>query len=132
MNVPTVHLPSAPGGDGLLTLKPDPLHLRGANRAQIHAFLRKAREFKIPNREYTREVRSREITVRYRDALHPTPFRSFRTPYKLSIAGITKIMDPPPAAHYENMVKRMDSLFLGLELSYPRAVLSLWELSEAA
>lgn len=132
LNVPAVHLPSAPGGDGLLSLKPEPLHLRGANRAQIHSFLRKARDLKVTNREYTKEVRSREITVRYKDALHPTPYRSFRTPYKLTIAGITKIMDPPSAAHYENMVKRMDSLFLGLELSYPRAVLSLWELSETA
>lgn len=129
-NVPPVHIPNAPGGDGLISLKPEPMNLRGTNRAQIHSFLRKAREIKMTSKEYTKEVQSREIVARYKEALNPTPYKSFRTPYKLSIAGITKILNPPPVAHYENMVKRMDSLFLGLELSYPRAVLGLWELSE--
>lgn len=131
LNIPSVHIPNAPGGDGLINLKPEPLSLRGANRAQIHSFLRKAREIKMTSREYTKEIQSAEIAKRFHDALHPTPYKSYRTPYKLSIAGIGKIMDPPPSSHYENMVKRVDSLFDGLELSYPRAVLALWQLSES-
>ncbi len=129
INVPSVHIPNAPGGDGLLTLKPEPVKLRGSNRAQIHSFLKKARAMKMTNREYSKEVHSADIVKRYRDALNPGPRRTFRTAYKLSLAGIGKIQDPPPVSHYLNMVKRMDSLFDGLELSYPRAVLALWQLS---
>jgi hypothetical protein len=131
LSVPQVHLPASPGRDGLLSIKPDKLSLRGGvNRAQIHSFLRSARGLKLPSREYAKDLQAAGIAQRYHAALHPTPYRPFRTAYKLSIDGIGKISDPPSAVHYENMVRRIDSLFRGLELSYPRAIQGLWELSE--
>jgi|GEM_PF-5762224 len=131
-NIPAVHIPGAPGGDGLINLKPEKLSLKnGANRAQLHSFLRNAHEMKLPLKEYAKELQAAGIAKRYHAALHPTPYQSFRTPYKLSIAAVGKITEPPAAVHYENMVKRIDSLFNGLEFRYPRAVVSLWELSES-
>lgn len=132
IRVPEVHLP---GGDGRLpmaaTPKPGSLGLQGVNRAQIHSFLRQARALRLPERTYGTEVRSLEIANRFAPALHPTPYRSFRTAYTLSLAKILRITNPPSPVQYENMVKRMDALFLGLDFYYPRAVLSLWQLSES-
>lgn len=132
LNIPAVHIPGAPGGDGLINLKPEKLSLRnGANRAQLHSYLRKAREMKLPVKEYAKDLQAAGIAQRYHAALHPTPYQTYRTPYKLSISGVSKITEPPSAVHYENMVKRIDSLFNGLEFHYPRAIVSLWELSES-
>jgi hypothetical protein len=131
-NVPEVHIP---GGDGHLpmtsTQKPGSLGLHNVNRAQIHAFLRQARGLKVPERVYGTDVRSREIATRFAPALHPAPYKSYRTGYQLSLAAIGKISGPPSATQYENMVKRIDALFLGLDTHYPRSVLALWQLSEA-
>jgi hypothetical protein len=132
INVPEVRLP---GGDGRLpmasTPKPGSLNLQGVNRAQIHSFLRQARSLRLPERTYGTEVRSREIANRFSPALHPTPYRSFRTGYQLSLAKILRIANPPSPIQYENMVKRIDALFLGLDFHYPRSVLALWQLSES-
>ncbi|HEY8279635.1 MAG TPA: hypothetical protein VIH99_08430 [Bdellovibrionota bacterium] len=131
IGVPNVNLPSAASRDGLLTMKPEKLSLKGANRAQIHSFLRHARGMPFPMREFSKDVRSREIAQRYRAALSPTPYKSFRTAYALGLGKIGKIPQAPSPIQYENMVKRMDSLFLGLDLAYPKAVLGLWQLAES-
>jgi len=127
--VPNVRLPSAPHSDGLLSMKPESLSLKGSNRAQIHAFLKQARSLAEPKREHGTEVKSRAIAERFRAALSPTPYRSFRTAYQLSIAKISKIQIPGPVAHFENMVKRIDALFNGIDLHYPKSVLALWQLA---
>lgn len=132
LHIPGVHIPNAAGGDGLLRMKPESLSFKGGmNRAQLHSFLRNARAMKLPTRDYAKNLQAAEIARRYHAALNPTPYKSFRTAYSLSIAGIGEITDPPPAIHYQNMVKRIDSLFHGLEFHYPRAMMHLWELSES-
>lgn len=126
--IPDVQLPM--NRDGLITMKPSPLSLKGLNRPQIHAFLKHARDLKLPpEREYAHEVRSRAVAEQFREALHPTPVKTFRTKYSLSLAKVGKIQQPPAVTQYENMVKRIDSLFLGLDLAYPRAVMNLSELA---
>ncbi len=119
-------------GDGLLTMKPQGLALKGSNRAQIYSFLHHARSLTVPVHAFSTDVRALGIAKQYQAALSPTPYHSFRTAYRLSIAKIGKIPAPPVIASYENMVKRIDSLFLGLELHYPKAVLGLWQLAESA
>lgn len=131
IGIPAVNLPTATRADGLLSMKPEALSLKGSNRAQLHAFVRHARGLPFPKKDYTTDVRSREVAERYRTALHPTPYQSYRTKYKLDIDQVGKIEVPPPAIHYENTVKRIDSLFYGLENSYAQAVQSLWELSQS-
>ena len=128
LGIPEVQLPQ--NRDGLLTMKPSPLSLKGLNRPQVHAFLKHARDMKLPvDREYTREVRSRAVAERFAEALHPTPVKSFRTKFSLSLSKVGKIQQPPATTQYENMVKRIDSLFLGLDLAYPKAVMGLSELA---
>jgi len=130
IGVPDVQLPQS--RDGLLSMKPEQLNLKGLNRPQVHAFLKHARDLPVPNHEYSNEVRSRAVAERFKDALHPVPYRSFRTKYSVSLAKIGKIQQPPAVTQYENMVKRIDSLFLGLDLAYPKAVMNLWQLAESS
>ncbi|MGZ3738826.1 MAG: hypothetical protein ACXVB9_05605, partial [Bdellovibrionota bacterium] len=130
IGVPDVQLPQV--RDGLLSMKPEHLNLKGLNRPQIHAFLKHARDLPVPNHEYSNEVRSRAVAERFKDALHPVPYRSFRTKYSLSLAKVGKIQQPPAVTQYENMVKRIDSLFLGLDYAYPKAVMGLWQLAESS
>lgn len=131
LGIPGISIPRPASRDGLLFVKPEAPSLKGANRAQIHAFLRNARGLKLPTREYGTDVRSRSIVDQFRAALNPTPYRSFRTAYQLHQEKLAKIFDPPAADQYENMVKRIDSLFLGLDNEYPRAIVKLWELAQA-
>jgi hypothetical protein len=129
LGIPEIQLP-AQNRDGLLTMKPATLSLKGLNRPQVHAFLKHARDMKLPvEREYTHEVRSRAVAEHFAEALHPTPVKSFRTKFSLSLSKVGKIQQPPAVTQYENMVKRIDSLFLGLDLAYPKAVMGLSELA---
>jgi hypothetical protein len=131
LNVPAVSLPHA--SDGLISPEsPEKLSLKGMNRPMIHAFLKHARELKMPEREYGTTVNSRAIAEQYKAALHPEPGKSFRTKYSLGLAKIAKIQEPPSVTQYENMVKRIDSLFDALDLRYALSVKSLWELAESA
>src|SRR5690606_8796430 len=72
-----------------------------------------------------------EIAARYRAALEPTRFVSYRTPYSLSLEKTGKLPGEPALIQYENAVRRLDSLFAGLDGAYPKAALGLWRLSES-
>lgn len=107
-----------------------PLKLGGRNRAQLHNYSRQARLMLLPAREYSTVRNSEAIVAKFAAELNPKPHRAIRTPYKLALEKHAKIRIPPAPIQYENMVKRIDALFDGLDLAYPKAIQSLWDLSE--
>jgi hypothetical protein len=136
-------LPSAPGveipsvkvsNDGTVTIFRDPLppiQMSTRNNAQIHNFSRQARMQLLPTRQYGTTPRSPEIANRYSTALKPFPHRTIRTPLKITLAKTGKIENPPAPIQYENMVKRLDALFDGLNLNLAAGIQNLWELSQS-
>jgi hypothetical protein len=105
--------------------------LKGLNKEQVLAFARKALAMPMPKSDPQVEAKAAEIVARYKDALQIVPHKTIRTPLRIHISQTTKILLPPPPITYENMVKRIDALFLGLNLNYQAASFSLWELSQA-
>lgn len=111
---------------------PQPIYdLKGLNKEQVIRFAQKARAMPLPMREIIPEAKAAVIAARYQDALQIVPHKTIRTPLKLDITKISKIIQPPNPIAYENMVKRIDALFFGLELRFQVAVFALWELSQS-
>lgn len=130
VTVPDLQLPPM----GTITINRDPLppiKLGGRNRAELHNFSRSARLIILPTREYTTVRNAEAIAAKYTDALHPKPHQPIRTPYSLKLEKHAKIKAPPAPIQYENMVKRLDALFDGIALSYPKAIQALWDLSQS-
>lgn len=128
--VPNLNLPQS----GTITITRDlsaPIQAPAKSRAQMHSFSRQARMIPLPTREYSDQPRSPEIVSKYSDALKPYPHKRIRTDLDLTIEKHSKIKNPPSGTHYENMVKRVDALFAGLDFHYARAAINLWELSES-
>lgn len=118
----------------MITIHRDPLppiQVQGRNRAQVHNFSRTARSLAIPAREYTELARGQAVHARFAFALTPPIHQPIRTPLNLRLEAHHRIRLAPAGYHYDNMVKRVDALFRGLELEYPPAVQALWELSRA-
>lgn len=116
----------------LLPKDPLPVYdLKGLNKEQVLAFSRKARSMPLPSHEFIPEARGGAIAAQYQDALRIVPHSPIRTPVRITVVKIGKIVQPPSAIAYENMVKRIDALFLALELKFPAAVYSLWELAHS-
>ena len=130
--VPGLQLP--PSGPMVTIHKenlPPPLRLASKKHDEIIKFSEMARALPIPSREYSTARSAEEIAARYAAALHPAPHQTIRTEYKLSLSKPAKIKNPPAPIHYENMVKRLDAMFDGLALSFPKAIAALWELSDS-
>lgn len=106
--------------------------INGKNREQMEAAVKKALAMKMPlDKSYTMQARSPEIVSKYKDALNPFKHKVIRTPVQLALNKTSKINNPPSEVAYENMVKRIDALFQGLNLTYAPSVQALWELSQA-
>jgi len=128
--VPDLQLPAM----GTITINRDPLppiKLGGRNRVELHNFSRSARMILVPSREYGTVRNAEAIAAKYTDALHPKPHQPIRTPYSLHLEKHAKIKNPPAPIQYENKVKRLDALFDGIALSYPKSIQALWDLSQS-
>lgn len=128
-NVPNLQLPNAAPSVTISRDNRSVIEVNTRNKVQLHNFSRQARMQTLPSRTYTDVVRSAEIASRYAPALAPKPHRTIRTSLHLQIEKTAKITNPPSPIQYENMVKRLDALFAGLDLHYAAGVLSLWQLS---
>ncbi|MCO5144231.1 MAG: hypothetical protein M9962_14170 [Oligoflexia bacterium] len=129
VEIPKIQIPNHSAGFEFK--KPqESLDLKTKNRVQIHNFSKNARLMPVPQKEYTSEVRSKDIETKYISAFQLTEHKPIRTAYKINIRSIAKIENPPSITHYENMVKRIDSLFKGVESQYAQGIIGLWELSQ--
>jgi hypothetical protein len=145
-NAPIPKSPSLPGKDSIdlgelhvpgyektVTIFRDtmaPIQVKQRSNAQLHNFSQQARKQLLPTREYSDKPRSPEILNKYSFAFQPKPHQVIRTPIRLSLEKISKIIAPPATTQYENMVKRLDALFDGIYFEYPKGIAALWNLSE--